>query len=67
MPGQFFLFAAQQVDAQVANSLVTALRARTMLNLPGTRSELIKAMRARGIAIDDGMTTGTMDSPTANQ
>ncbi|MGH8374965.1 MAG: cytochrome C [Pseudomonas sp.] len=34
---------------------VTALRARTMLNLPGTRSELIKAMRAQGIAIDDGM------------
>ncbi|MOA55726.1 hypothetical protein D3C78_1795660 [compost metagenome] len=34
---------------------VTALRAKTMLNLPGTRSELIKAMRAQGIAIDDGM------------
>jgi hypothetical protein len=26
-----------------------------MLNLPGTRSELIKAMRAQGIAIDDGI------------
>jgi len=34
---------------------VTTLRAQTMLNLPGTRSELIKAMRAQGIAIDDGM------------
>ncbi|EJM37856.1 hypothetical protein PMI26_04823 [Pseudomonas sp. GM33] len=46
---------------------VAALRAQTMLNLPGTRSELIKAMRAQGIAIDDGMTAGTMDSPTASQ
>ncbi|NUT78497.1 cytochrome C [Pseudomonas sp. C1C7] len=34
---------------------VAALRAETMLNLPGTRGELIKAMRAQGIAIDDGM------------
>jgi len=34
---------------------VTVLRAKTMLNLPGTRGELIKAMRAQGIAIDDGM------------
>ncbi|HEF4762899.1 TPA: cytochrome C [Pseudomonas putida] len=34
---------------------VAALRAKTMLNLPGTRAELIKAMRAQGIAIDDGM------------
>lgn len=34
---------------------VAALRAKTMLNLPGTRGELIKAMRAQGIAIDDGM------------
>lgn len=34
---------------------VTALRARTILNLPGTRGELIKAMRAQGIGIDDGM------------
>lgn len=35
---------------------VTALRAETMLNLPGTRAELIKAMQAQGIAIEDGMT-----------
>ncbi|KAI2674678.1 cytochrome c [Pseudomonas sp. TNT3] len=34
---------------------VTQLRAKTMLNLPGTRAELIKAMRAQGIAIEDGM------------
>jgi hypothetical protein len=34
---------------------VAALRAKTMLNLPGTRGELIKAMRAQGIAIEDGM------------
>ncbi|MCW8278114.1 cytochrome C, partial [Pseudomonas sp. PCH199] len=34
---------------------ITTLRATTMLNLPGTRAELIKAMRAQGIAIDDGM------------
>jgi hypothetical protein len=34
---------------------VTELRAKTMLNLPGTRKELIKEMRAQGIAIDDGM------------
>lgn len=34
---------------------VAILRAKTMLNLPGTRGELIKAMRAQGIAIDDGM------------
>lgn len=34
---------------------VTRLRAQTMLNLPGTRNELIKAMRAQGLAIDDGM------------
>ncbi|MNY56287.1 hypothetical protein D3C86_1923500 [compost metagenome] len=34
---------------------VMALRAKTMLNLPGTRGELIKAMRAQGLAIDDGM------------
>ncbi|VVP92638.1 hypothetical protein PS918_03392 [Pseudomonas fluorescens] len=34
---------------------VMQLRAATMLNLPGTRAELIKAMRAQGIAIDDGM------------
>ncbi|MBV6821844.1 cytochrome c [Pseudomonas sp. PD9R] len=34
---------------------VTALRAKTMLNLPGTRAELIKQMRAQGIAIEDGM------------
>lgn len=34
---------------------VTELRAKTMLNLPGTRGELIKAMRAQGIAIEDGM------------
>jgi hypothetical protein len=26
-----------------------------MLNLPGTRAALIKAMRAQGIAIEDGM------------
>ncbi|MNF19270.1 hypothetical protein D3C81_1442820 [compost metagenome] len=34
---------------------VTTLRAKTMLNLPGTRGELIKAMRAQGIDINDGM------------
>lgn len=34
---------------------VAALRAQTMLNLPGTRAELIKKMRAQGIAIEDGM------------
>ncbi|MGE8063636.1 cytochrome C [Pseudomonas sp. NPDC089569] len=34
---------------------VTALRAKTMLNLPGTRADLIKQMRAQGIAIEDGM------------
>jgi hypothetical protein len=34
---------------------VMALRAKTMLNLPDTRGELIKAMRTQGIAIDDGM------------
>jgi mono/diheme cytochrome c family protein len=34
---------------------VAALRAKTMLNLPGTRAELIKQMRAQGIAIEDGM------------
>ena len=28
---------------------------KTMLNLPGTRAELIKDMRAQGIAIEDGM------------
>ena len=34
---------------------VAALRAKTMLNLPGTRAELIQQMRAQGIAIEDGM------------
>jgi len=34
---------------------VAALRAKAMLNLPGTRADLIKAMRAQGIAIEDGM------------
>lgn len=34
---------------------VAALRTKTMLNLPGTRAELIKQMRAQGIAIEDGM------------
>jgi len=34
---------------------VAALRAETMLNLPGTRAELINRMRAQGIAIEDGM------------
>ena len=34
---------------------VAALRAKTMLNLPGTRAELINKMRAQGIAIEDGM------------
>jgi mono/diheme cytochrome c family protein len=34
---------------------VAALRAKTMLNLPGTRAELISKMRAQGIAIEDGM------------
>jgi hypothetical protein len=34
---------------------VAALRAKTMLNLPGTRAELIDKMRAQGIAIEDGM------------
>ncbi|WLH37942.1 cytochrome C [Pseudomonas sp. FP2196] len=34
---------------------VARLRHETMLNLPGTRAQLIKEMRAQGIAIDDGM------------
>ena len=34
---------------------VAALRAKIMLNLPGTRAGLIKQMRAQGIAIEDGM------------
>jgi hypothetical protein len=34
---------------------VAELRHKAMLNLPGTRAELIKAMRAQGIAIEDGM------------
>jgi hypothetical protein len=34
---------------------VSALRQKAMLNLPGTRAELIKEMRAQGIAIEDGM------------
>jgi hypothetical protein len=34
---------------------VAALRAETMLNLPGTRAGLIQQMRAQGIAIEDGM------------
>ncbi|MHC8332711.1 hypothetical protein [Pseudomonas sp. LB3P25] len=34
---------------------VSALRQKTMLDLPGTRAELIKATRAKGIAIEDGM------------
>jgi hypothetical protein len=34
---------------------VASLRAKTMLNLPGTRAELIRKMRAQGIAIEDGM------------
>ncbi|MFJ2485397.1 c-type cytochrome [Pseudomonas sp. NPDC087639] len=34
---------------------VAQLRHETMLNLPGTRAQLIKEMRTQGIAIDDGM------------
>jgi len=34
---------------------VRALREKTMLNLPGTRAGLIKAMQAQGIVIEDGM------------
>lgn len=34
---------------------VTALRRKAMLNVPGTRAGLIQAMRAQGIAIEDGM------------
>jgi hypothetical protein len=34
---------------------VAALRHQAMLNLPGTRAELIKTMRNQGIPIDDGM------------
>jgi len=34
---------------------VNSLREEAMLNLPGTRAALIKAMRAQGIVIDDGM------------
>jgi mono/diheme cytochrome c family protein len=46
MPADYQPYSAEEV---------AALRADTMLNLPGTRSELIKAMQAQGIAIDDGM------------
>ena len=46
MPPNYQLYTAEKV---------TALRARTMLNLLGTRGELIKAIHAQGIAIDDGM------------
>ncbi|MNN30350.1 hypothetical protein D3C81_1439950 [compost metagenome] len=34
---------------------VAAIRKETMLNLPGTRAGLIAQMRAKGIAIDDGI------------
>jgi hypothetical protein len=34
---------------------VTALRQENLLDLPDTCAELIKAMRAKGIAIEDGM------------
>ncbi|MED5609174.1 cytochrome C [Pseudomonas sp. JH-2] len=34
---------------------VAGIRHETMLNLPGTRAQLIAAMRKQGIAIDDGM------------
>lgn len=33
------------------------MRRQALLNLPGTRAELIARMRAQGIAIDDGMGT----------
>lgn len=33
----------------------TALRQETLLDLPGTCAELINAMRAKGIAIEDGL------------
>jgi hypothetical protein len=46
MPAHYQPYSAEEV---------AALRAETMLNLPGTRADLIKAMRAQGIAIDDGM------------
>nr|WP_314530582.1 cytochrome C [uncultured Pseudomonas sp.] len=46
MPAHYQPYSAEEV---------TQLRAATMLNLPGTRAELIKAMRAQGIAIEDGM------------
>ncbi|MHC8285971.1 cytochrome C [Pseudomonas sp. XS1P51] len=46
MPANYQPYSAEEVSA---------LRQETMLNLPGTRAELIKAMRAKGIAIDDGM------------
>lgn len=47
MPAQYQPYTTEEV---------TTLRHETMLNLPGTRAELIKAMRAQGIVIDDGMT-----------
>ncbi|MBA2922865.1 cytochrome C [Pseudomonas sp. P7] len=34
---------------------VSRLRQKAMLNLPGTRAELINSMRSQGIAIEDGM------------
>lgn len=34
---------------------ISALRQETLLNLPGTHAERIKAMRAKGITIEDGM------------
>ncbi|WP_419710066.1 cytochrome C [Pseudomonas sp. NFX224] len=46
MPADYQPYSAEEV---------ATLRAKTMLNLPGTRGELIKAMRGQGIAIDDGM------------
>lgn len=36
---------------------VGQVRRQALLNLPGTRAELIARMRAQGIAIDDGMGT----------
>jgi hypothetical protein len=33
----------------------TGQQRQRLLSLPGTRAELIKAMRARGIAIEDGI------------
>jgi cytochrome c553 len=46
MPTQFTPYSAEEI---------AAIRHDTLLNLPQTRGKLIAAMRAQGIAIEDGM------------